>query len=121
MIDRKHRLIRPILTIFIACSNLAKNRIPVSETAQWLPLNLTFRQISRDKLEKYLFPNDSTRFRKHWNATDDDFVREKLIESDFEWQASDGFFFTYFRRIVFLVLLIKIGLWTLGNCCRFCA
>lgn len=67
-------------------------------------------------MEKYLYLKNSTRYFRHWNVKDEDFEREKLIESDFEWEASDGVFFAHFKRIIFAVLLIKLGLFALGNC-----
>ena len=67
------------------------------------------------------------KYREHLNTTDEDLVRKKLIESDFDWKSlmnfprtklvkSDGYFFDHLPWIIPTMVLIKFAMFTLGNC-----
>ena len=79
---------------------------------KWLPLNLTFRQISMYKMANYLRQRDLEESFGKRNETYEDAVRAKRIEGDFE---TNGFFDDYLGFIVIALILIKYALCSLGN------
>ena len=98
--------------IFNGSSNLAKNCIPIDQTTKWLPLNLTFRQTTMDKMRSYLSLKDFDESFRHPNVIYEDALRAKKIESDFETM---GFYWDHFVRILITIILIKSLLQVLGN------
>lgn len=59
--------------------------------------------------------------RHRWLLTemDENSLREKLIESDFDWknlvEKGDGFFFNHCLGFIVVMFLIKHSLFVLGN------
>lgn len=105
-------------------SNLARDCIPISQTVKTLPLTLHFRQVNVDKLRKYLRQMDFGDYLDAQNLTQEDDLREKLIESDFEWHPNnvdtgDNVVSDYLEMIllaIFLtIIIVKLSLFALGN------
>lgn len=71
-------------------SNLARDCILIDKTTQSLPLTINFRQIGVGKLRKYLEQNDFADYLTALNLTNEDDLKEKLMESDFEWKPPTG-------------------------------
>ena len=89
-----------------------KDCIPIEPTTEWLPLNLTFRQISMGKLVNLLRQRDLEKSFERQNILNEDAVRAKRVESDFE---KIGFYTDYFWWILATVILIKHALHALGE------
>ena len=74
-------------------------------TTEWLPLNLTFKQIRMAKLRQYLGQSDFEEYFRRCNRSDVEFVRENLIASDFE--KTGVYHIDHFWRSMAAVLGIK--------------
>ena len=94
-------------------SNLAKDCVSIDQTTDWLPLNLTFRQISLKKMANFLRQRDLEESFGGPNLAYEDAVRAKRIESNFE---TNGFFSDRLGiRSILLFLLIKSCMQIWGN------
>ena len=102
-----------LIESFSSLSNLARDCIPIDQTAESLPLNLIFKQIKMDKLKDYLRQSD---FEEYFRRSKpyEEFIRENLIASDF--RRTGVHYIDYFWRIFMDILLVKsLLLLGLGN------
>src|SRR5699024_2143327 len=85
---------------------LARDCIAIDQTTEWLPLNLSFKQIGTAKLKQYLRQPDFEYYFKRSSVPYEELIRRNLIASDFE--TTGVFHIEHFLYILAALLLVKL-------------
>ena len=76
-----------LFSCYFLFSNLAKDCIQIRETTESLPLHITFEEVSSEKVNAYLKHSEFDDYFRGTNQTNEgerEFVREQLIQNNFE-------------------------------------